>query len=147
LKCSSNPGLSALGLTGMTALTNLVCVGASIHTLDCSGCPALYYLDCPGNGMTALSIAGCANLTKLYPNNNSLTNLDISGSTLINELEVQGNNLPVSVVNSLLVQLDTNGVHGIYAYTSSQTPAAPPSGAGLTAKTNLISKGWGVTTD
>jgi hypothetical protein len=76
-----------------------------------------------------------------------LASLDISGNPLITSLTVIDCSLPVAVVNSLLVSLDGFGLSGGHITLSGQTPAAPPSGAGLTAVTNLLGKGWTVTTD
>lgn len=55
--------------------------------------------------------------------------------------------LTVSAVSTALQQLDANGqINGIINL-SGQTPAAIPNAGGLTAKANLITKGWTVTTD
>jgi hypothetical protein len=68
----------------------------------------------------------------------------------ITALELSSNNLPASEVNRVLEEASatftsSSGGIGIAA----QTPAAPPSGAGLTAKAELEgrSPGWTVTTD
>lgn len=59
--------------------------------------------------------------------------------------------LSVARVNTILQQLDANGKSGgnvnVSQYLASVYPASPPSGAGATAKTNLLGKGWTVTTD
>lgn len=55
-------------------------------------------------------------------------------------------NFSTSDVNTFLIGLDGNGLSGGNCLFN-ETPAAPPSGAGATAKTNLIGKGWTVTTD
>jgi hypothetical protein len=68
----------------------------------------------------------------------------------ITALDLANNNLPASEVNRVLEEASatftsSSGVIGIAA----QTPAAPPSGAGLTAKAELEgrSPGWTVTVD
>jgi hypothetical protein len=68
----------------------------------------------------------------------------------ITSLDLSSNNLPVSEVNRVLQEASANftsnyGSIGIAA----QTPSAPPSGAGLTAKAELEgrSPGWTVTVD
>jgi hypothetical protein len=75
------------------------------------------------------------------------------GSVYYQRLNLPNNNLPVSVVNQILIDMD-NASNGFTTYLpgslivlASQTPPAPPSGAGLTAKTNLIGKGFSVITD
>jgi parallel beta-helix repeat protein len=50
-------------------------------------------------------------------------------------------------IDSFLLGLDANGLSGGTAIMNGQSPAAPPSGTGATAKANLIGKGWTVTTD
>lgn len=65
----------------------------------------------------------------------------------VNYLDVRINNLNVAAINQLLQDLDTNGLSNGYVNTSNQTPVAAPTGAGITAKNNLITKGWTVITD
>lgn len=60
---------------------------------------------------------------------------------------VQGEALTTTEVNNYLIALDANGLNNGFCELNNQTPAAPPSGAGATAKTNLIGKGWTVNTD
>jgi hypothetical protein len=76
-----------------------------------------------------------------------------AGSIYRQRLNLPNNNLPVSVVNQILIDMD-NASNGFTTYLagslivlSGQTPPAPPSGAGATAKTNLIGKGFSVITD
>lgn len=69
------------------------------------------------------------------------------------QLNLSSNNLPVSVVNQILIDIDTNATAGRSSFVSciinlsNQSPLAPPSGAGITAKNNLIAKGISVITD
>jgi hypothetical protein len=73
-----------------------------------------------------------------------------TGLPLLEQVGLNLNNLPVSEVNKVLEQGSATftGTSGIIDV-SGQTPAAPPSGAGLTAKAELEgrSPGWNVTTD
>lgn len=66
---------------------------------------------------------------------------DISGPGY----QFRGNSIPTSNVNDILVQLDTFDLVG-YIELDNQSPSAPPSGAGSTAKSNLIASGWSVST-
>ena len=80
-----------------------------------------------------------------------MNQLENTGTAFAINLILNNNALPVAVVNQILVDLDTitTGYTG-YSGTinlSGQTPAAPPSGAGATAKTNLIGKGFTIVTD
>jgi hypothetical protein len=61
--------------------------------------------------------------------------------------DLEYNELPVSVVNYILSALDTNGASNGTVKLASQTPAAAPTGSGITAAANLVGKGWTVTTD
>jgi hypothetical protein len=66
-------------------------------------------------------------------------------------LNLSGNLLPVNNINSILVDLDnTSSGFSFFSGTinlSGQTPPAPPSGAGITAKNNLIANFMTVITD
>jgi hypothetical protein len=87
--------------------------------------------------LIALNIAGSSNLqdiTSPFP-------------STIKTLYAYSCKLPQSKVNSTLIEIDSfatsNGTLFIYG----QNPAAPPSGAGALAKTNLQGRGWSVATD
>jgi hypothetical protein len=58
-----------------------------------------------------------------------------------------GNQLTSATVNALLSQLAANGLANGTVDSSGQTPSAPPTGSGLTAKAALVLRGWSVTTD
>lgn len=62
-------------------------------------------------------------------------------------LDLSNNKLPVSIVNYILQKLDTNGASNGTVKLEGQSPSAAPTGGGATAATNLIGKGWTVTTD
>lgn len=64
----------------------------------------------------------------------------------ITVLDIRNNALSASLVNYILTTLDSNGKVGGTVYLQGGTNAAP-SGAGITAKANLITKGWIVTTN
>lgn len=65
-----------------------------------------------------------------------------------NYIDFSGNNFTTAQVNALLIWLDGQtfnaGAKTLYV---DQESTAPPSGAGITAKNSLVSKGWTVTTD
>lgn len=86
-----------------------------------------------------------------FPPIAEMNQLENTGTAFAINLILSANELPVAVVNQILVDLDTitTGYTG-YSGTinlSGQTPAAPPSGAGATAKTSLTSKGFTLITD
>lgn len=62
-------------------------------------------------------------------------------------VSLQNNNFTSSLVNHILIHFDNSGITNGQLFLKNDTPSAPPSGDGLTAKANLIAKGWDVTTD
>lgn len=84
----------------------------------------------------SLSTNNGGNLHSFNPQGYSLQTLDISKEKI-----------PVSEVNAILQAYDSYGSTFGILNISGQTPAAAPTGAGITAKNNLITKGWTVTTD
>ncbi len=98
----------------------------------------------------------------LFNNNTALSDLRFSsnqfttGTSLLNNnkltmLHITGNNFDTIDINNFLIDLDTSNAPGtgfLGFNLSGQSPSAPPSGAGLTAKTNMINvKGINVITD
>lgn len=86
-----------------------------------------------------------------FPPIAELNQLENTGTAFAINLILNQNELPVSVVNQILIDLDTitTGYTG-YSGTinlGGQTPSAPPSGAGATAKTSLTTKGFTLITD
>jgi hypothetical protein len=83
-------------------------------------------------------------------NLNDVEALDITPLTGANDgigIAIQNNKISIANINQVLIDLDAKGwVNGILACFN-QTPSAPPSGAGLTAKASLQAKGWTVNTD
>jgi hypothetical protein len=68
-------------------------------------------------------------------------------STLV-ELYLNNNQLNTTEVNNTLVMLDTTyTTSGSKYFNLTMTPSAPPSGAGLTAKSALQARGYSVLTD
>jgi hypothetical protein len=62
-------------------------------------------------------------------------------------LNLGNNKLNTATVNAILQFYDAVNTENYQLNLDSQTPSAPPSGAGITAKDNLIAKGWTVNTD
>ena len=90
------------------------------------------------------------NFDRLSLNSVGLTGFDANllGSNN-RQMDFASNHIPVTDVNAMLTRLDAVGktTGSRYFRTSGQTPSAPPSGAGATAKTSLQSKGWTVLID
>lgn len=87
-------------------------------------------------------------LESILLNDNLITGLTgFTNLTALNDLEFMNNSVSVADINTALIALDNNGITNGIFISSGQTPAAVPTGLGAIAKTNLISKGWTVTTD
>lgn len=120
------PNLAYLNVQGCTGLTNTELTTGAFETLNFSGCSSLEYAELSGNL--------------------NLTNVIIAGCPSINYLSLGGCDLTVSSVNTILTTLDANGILSGFVVLSGGTNAAP-TGAGLTAKANLLTKGWFVLTN
>lgn len=153
------------------ALATIVATGGfqleSVNLTGLSVGPANFILDLFNNILASFDAVNLPDTTgelRLY--NNNLTTIDlgtfpgtivdlsenlltsITGATLgMSDLNVSVNNLSTAEVNTILQKLDTNGSTGGDINSFDQSPAAPPSGAGITAASNLTGKGWTVTTD
>lgn len=83
----------------------------------------------------------------IVPGGGLILDLDISNNSQLLYLDLGNNGMTDTAVNSILIALDNFGNSNGTCIVNNQTPAAPPTGSGITAKANLISKGWTVTTD
>lgn len=135
-------------------LTSLPTLPSSLEELSCnnnqlSALPtlpnSLLTLICSSNAITSLP-ALSTSLTYLNCSGNQLTSLPTLPS-FVDNLSATVNNLTVTAVSNILITLDTNGLSNGTIYMPNQSPTASPNPAGNTAKTNLIGKGWAVTTD
>ncbi len=146
LRCGDN-NISNLDLSSNTVLTTLRCGDNNISNLDLSSNTLLTTLTCEYNQIALLSTLNNTLLNTVWCYNNNLSSLDLSTNTLLINVRCQDNNLAISSVNDILTVLDSHGLSNGTLIISNQSPSAPPSGAGLTAKANLIAKGWTVVTD
>lgn len=104
------------------------------------------------SGITQTNFGG-ADLTD-FPPIDYINAWEIDNPTFVQlDFRAPNNNLSTATVNQILIDLDNAtvgktlfGGAGTIAL-QNQVPPAPPSGAGLTARTNLISRGFTVTTD
>jgi Leucine-rich repeat (LRR) protein len=85
--------LTALDVSGCTALTTLYCGGNLLSTLDVSKNTALTYLSCSGNQLSALDVSKNTALTTLYCTGNPLSTLDVSKNTALTVLDCSNNQL------------------------------------------------------
>jgi hypothetical protein len=121
-----------------------------------SALPNLAALSCSGSfALTQIDISYCLKLTTLAAPTCGLTSVSgLQTCPLLNNVDVSGDGtgiskLPVSVVNYILQTLLAGGLTGGACFTFSQTPPAPPSGAGAAAKAALLAEvpAWNVVTD
>jgi len=91
LACSSQ--LTALDVSGATALTALQCNYNQLTNLDVSRNIMLTILDCSNNQLTALDVSRNIELIILRCYENQLTTLDVSGATALKELGCSQNQL------------------------------------------------------
>jgi hypothetical protein len=133
--------------TDKSNIQEMLIGGNQFPVLDFSEFPALTDLEPDTMGWTDINIAQNPLLEILVAYSNSFTSVDISNNPLLTDVQLDVNQLTVSAVNNILIQLDNNGLLNGNCALHNQTPAAPPSGAGATAKANLIGKGWTVNTN
>lgn len=94
---------------------------------------------------TCCTLSNKANLASLRLEDNSLASIpSVAGLANLTTVILTGNALTASAVNNILIQLDANGAAGGTCDLSGGTNGTP-TGAGLTAKTNLEAKGWTIT--
>jgi Leucine-rich repeat (LRR) protein len=107
LNCSQN-SLTSLDVSGLTSLDTLSCFSNSLTSLNVSGCTALTGLFCSSNSLTSLNVSGLTSLTGLVCNNNSLTSLNVSGLTALQYIRCSSNSLTSLNVSGLtsLIDLD-----------------------------------------
>ena len=138
--------LTSVNLTGCTALEELRLddsnFSAGIPNL--TGLTNLFWLD-----MDQCGITGTVDLSML----SALTGFDLSGNTGLTSVQLPESNLndvnlfdcalTETAVNNILQWLDGSGVENGSVYLDGGTNAIP-TGDGLTAKDNLLGKGWNV---
>jgi hypothetical protein len=138
-------GIEALHTYAAAGIYNCVvyCAG-SILDIELQG------NDFPSPNATSIDVTGLSSLIVLNLYGNNLTDSpSISTLASLTNISLVTNNIPSSGVNTTLASLVSLGWNS-GAYTAefvSQTPAAPPTGAGITAYNTLIAAGVNVTTD
>lgn len=135
-----------LDLQNTPSTSSLISLDVSINTqltsLNTSYCVSMSALVCHQNYALGnnLVLSGSA-LTFLFCSDSSITNLILSGSPNLTTVWAQHNQVTTSSINQLYIDLDTFGLsNGDIRLSGSLM--APPTGAGITARTNLVGKGW-----
>ena len=128
--CQNSEDVTALDVSGCTALTELSCLGSSsLTSLDVSGCTALRTLYCNFTALTSLDVRGCTALNYLSCTYNSvLTSLNMSGCTALTFLDCRSNPL---------TSWDASGCTGLTSLTCSGFGLKELNVSGCTALTNL----------
>lgn len=132
------PSVTYFALGSFEGLTNITGVRTTLtFSLNLTGCPLLASVESLTIMPTAWQFSFIQNADNI-----SIPPLNLSACLHFN----YNQNLTSTQVSDFLIALDanglTNGDSSIW-----QVPAATPNLAGLTAKANLISKGWTVQTD
>lgn len=133
---SSTQVFSMQGFPALTTISNVPVDNSPLYNVGFFTCPLLTDLDSGSTWKPRIfSVSGNA-AGIAYPT------FDLSVCTVFG---ITGD-ITTTDVNNYLIALDANGLSNGTVFLQ-ETPAAPPSGAGATAKTNLQGKGWTVTTD
>jgi hypothetical protein len=154
-------GLVSVNLSGCTSLTDVQIESATGNfLLNLTNCTSLVSVILANNNysgstqIASLNLTGCSSLAGIgvYFSGGDISTLTtITVTTLPALISADfcgsaGASLNVASVNALLIALDANGLNNGAVNVSGGTSAAP-TGAGITAKNNLIGKGWTVTTN
>jgi hypothetical protein len=114
--------------------------GSNVGTVEIANCPAFNDLDSSNTWKpVGLFLNNLPSLTYA-----SLPTMDWS---IANNISFQGCSFSVADVNQIFQDIDAAGTSNHSLNMSGQIPAATPTGAGATAKANLISRGWFVLSD
>ena len=125
-----NRPLTALDVSGCTALQKLDCQYNKITELDVQGLTELQELYCNSNKITALNVQGLTELQKLDCNTNRLTALNVLGCTALKEL--------ICYSNGELSTLDVQGCTALQKLDCPGNQLATLNVRGLTALKELI---------
>lgn len=98
--------------------------------------------------LPAINFGLITGLQSIVISKNLLTSFpSLATNPLVKIVNVAQNDLDTATIDALLIQLDAHGLSNGAFYSTGQVTPAPPSGGGITAKNNLIAKGWIVLTD
>ena len=99
---SNEQPLTALDISGLTALQKLDCDYNQLTSLNVQGLTSLKELYCTGNQLTALNVQGLTALQELYCSYNQLTELNVQGRASLKELDCYRNKLNAQAMTELL---------------------------------------------
>jgi hypothetical protein len=135
---------SSLDFTACShSLVSLNCsINGNLTSLNVSSCSVLQGVSCHEDNLTSLLISG-SSLTGVICNSNLLPTIDVSKCPNLTTLSASNNRLTSGSINNIYINLDNFGLlSGSVSLEGSTNQSA--SGAGLTARSNLISKNWSI---
>ena len=153
----ANTGLALpTGFSGLTELEWVDIYNCNVTVpLNCTPFLNLRRVSAGNTSLPSVNLSTCTKLEWIYIRSSpSVTTLNLP-ATLSNTTLVYGDGcaLTAAAINDILVKLDANGVSNTQSVTNNYIikldggTNAAPTGAGITAKNNLIAKGWSVTTN
>ncbi len=106
-------GITALNVSGDTALKLIDCSYNKMTELDVSGCTALTYLDISKNKFSAIDVEKNTALQLFYCGSNSLTELNVESNTALVDLNCYENELEILDLKNHpnLIKLDCGKNH------------------------------------
>lgn len=147
-----NCGITSFPWSSFSRIDNCnVLYNSGLNFQDNTVLPAMSYLGAPGNGFTRFMPA--LPLPALIDINlpaNPITAFNTDCITTVTEfVSFSGCRLSTGSINAILQRADAvcRLPSGALQLTGQQPSGAPPTGAGVTAKNNLIARNWTVNTD
>ncbi len=139
-------------LTGIDVSKNILLQSLSLEnnlllSINVSQNIALKNFLISNNKLTVIDVTKNVSLESLTIFSNNITTLDISKNTSLAGVSAAFCNLTPVSVNSILIDASAIGMTKGFVTLQGQTPSASPFGAGLSAKSNMISAGRIVYTD
>ena len=109
-----NDTLHTITITGEN-ITELICYGNQLKTLNVIGFTELEWLHCAANELLSLNVNGLTGLKKLHCYGNQLTSLNVSKLTKLEYLGCGDNNMTAAAFDALFTSLPTviSGTIGI----------------------------------
>lgn len=142
-------GNNQSGIINLSGCTNLTDFSAdeAYGSYDLSDCSSLTTISSNAGQASSLDLTNCLSLSTLtLADHYNLSSLIIDGCTSLISVTVTGHLLGSEGVNVILINLDSFGLEDGYVDVTSYN-GAEPTGDGITAAANLVTKGWTVITD
>lgn len=115
LQVYSNYNLTSLDVSGLTNLTELICMSNNLSYLNLTGTTNLEYIDCKHNLLTNLDVSTSPAITHLDCSANLFTTLDFSNLSQLNQLNIDYN----PNLESLYIKNGANETFTPYSFSSS----------------------------